>query len=38
MKETLRFKLNGKPVSLQVDPGRKLLWVLRSDLKLTGPK
>lgn len=38
MKETLRFKLNGKPVSLQVDPSRKLLWVLRYDLKLTGAK
>ncbi len=38
MKETLRFKLNGKPVSLEVDPSRKLLWVLRYDLKLTGPK
>ena len=38
MKETLRFKLNGKPVSLQVDPDRTLLWVLRYDLKLTGPK
>jgi aerobic-type carbon monoxide dehydrogenase small subunit (CoxS/CutS family) len=38
MKETLRFKLNGKPVSLEVDPGRKLLWVLRYDLKLTGSK
>ena len=38
MKETLRFKLNGKPVSLQVDPSRELLWVLRYDLKLTGPK
>ncbi len=38
MKETLRFKLNGKPVSLEVDPSRKLLWVLRYDLKLTGAK
>ncbi len=38
MKETLRFKLNGKSVSLQVDPDRTLLWVLRYDLKLTGPK
>ncbi len=38
MKENLRFKLNGKPVSLQVDPIRTLLWVLRYDLKLTGPK
>ncbi len=38
MKENLRFKLNGRPVSLQVDPSRTLLWVLRYDLKLTGPK
>ena len=38
MKETLRFKLNGKPVSLQVDPDRTLLWVLRYNLKLTGSK
>ena len=38
MKETLRFKLNGKPLSLEVDPSRKLLWVLRYDLKLTGAK
>ena len=38
MKETLRFKLNGKPVSLEVDPSRKLLWVLRHDIKLTGAK
>ena len=38
MKETLRFKLNGKPVSLQVDPERTLLRVLRYDLKLTGSK
>ena len=38
MKETLRFNLNGKPVSLEIDPDRTLLWVLRYDLKLTGPK
>ena len=38
MKETIRFKLNGKPVNLEVDPGRRLLWVLRYDLKLTGAK
>jgi len=38
MKDTLQFKLNGKPVSLEVDPTRTLLWVLRYDLKLTGPK
>jgi aerobic-type carbon monoxide dehydrogenase small subunit (CoxS/CutS family) len=38
MKENLRFRVNGKPISLEVDPGRKLLWVLRYDLKLTGSK
>jgi aerobic-type carbon monoxide dehydrogenase small subunit (CoxS/CutS family) len=38
MKETLRFKLNGKPVSLEVNPSRRLLWVLRYDLNVTGPK
>jgi aerobic-type carbon monoxide dehydrogenase small subunit (CoxS/CutS family) len=38
MKENLRFKLNGKSVNLEVDPDRTLLWVLRYDLKLTGPK
>ena len=38
MKENFQFKLNGKPVSLEVDPSRTLLWVLRYDLKLTGPK
>jgi aerobic-type carbon monoxide dehydrogenase small subunit (CoxS/CutS family) len=38
MKENLRFKLNGKSISLQVDPQHELLWVLRYGLKLTGPK
>ena len=38
MKDTLRFKLNGKAVSLEVDPSRSLLWVLRYDLGLTGSK
>jgi aerobic-type carbon monoxide dehydrogenase small subunit (CoxS/CutS family) len=38
MEETLRFKLNGKPVSLTVDGDRLLLWVLRTDLGLTGTK
>ncbi|HUX09637.1 MAG TPA: (2Fe-2S)-binding protein [Terriglobia bacterium] len=38
MKDTLRFKLNGKPMSLEVEPSRTLLWVLRYDLGLTGPK
>jgi aerobic-type carbon monoxide dehydrogenase small subunit (CoxS/CutS family) len=38
MKETVGFRLNGKAVSLEVDPSRFLLWVLRSDLDLTGAK
>jgi carbon-monoxide dehydrogenase small subunit len=38
MEETLRFKLNGKPTSLTVDSDRLLLWVLRTDLGLTGTK
>ncbi len=38
MKETIGFSLNGKPVTFEVDPGRMLLWVLRYDLGLTGPK
>jgi aerobic-type carbon monoxide dehydrogenase small subunit (CoxS/CutS family) len=38
MTETIRFQLNGKPVSLQTDADRKLLWVLRTDLELTGTK
>jgi len=38
MKETIRFALNGKPVELDVDGERALLWVLRVDLGLTGTK
>lgn len=38
MSETISFKLNDKPVSLKVDADRLLLWVLRTDLGLTGPK
>lgn len=38
MMETIEFILNGKPVSLKVDPDRRLLWVLRTDLGLTGAK
>lgn len=34
----LSFKLNDKPVDLDVDGERPLLWVLRSDLGLTGAK
>jgi len=38
LKQAIGFKLNGKAVSLQVDPSRTLLWVLRDDLGLTGTK
>jgi len=36
--ETISFTLNGKSVRLQVDGSRALLWVLRTDLGLTGTK
>ena len=32
------FSVNGKKVSVDVDPGTPLLWVLRDELKLTGTK
>ena len=38
MTDTISFKLNGKPTRLNVDGNRLLLWVLRTDLGLTGPK
>ncbi len=38
MAEKLGFKLNDRPVQLDVDGERKLLWVLRTDLGLTGTK
>ena len=38
MVETIRFILNGKPMSLKVDKERSLLWVLRTELGLTGTK
>jgi aerobic-type carbon monoxide dehydrogenase small subunit (CoxS/CutS family) len=38
MMENVSFKLNGKPVRLSVDSKRALLWVLRTDLGLTGTK
>jgi len=38
MINTIKFKVNGKPVELKVDGERRLLWVLRSNLGLTGPK
>jgi aerobic-type carbon monoxide dehydrogenase small subunit (CoxS/CutS family) len=38
MTETIAFTLNRQPVSLRVDGDRPLLWVLRTDLGLTGAK
>jgi aerobic-type carbon monoxide dehydrogenase small subunit (CoxS/CutS family) len=38
MIEPIEFVLNGKPVKLTEDGGRRLLWVLRTDLGLTGTK
>jgi aerobic-type carbon monoxide dehydrogenase small subunit (CoxS/CutS family) len=38
MKRPIQFRLNGKPVSLNTDDERTLLWVLRNDLELTGTK
>ncbi|MHC4558945.1 MAG: (2Fe-2S)-binding protein, partial [Planctomycetota bacterium] len=38
MNETISFKLNEKSVSLTTDGQRSLLWVLRTDLALTGTK
>ena len=38
MKETIRFTLNGKSATVSGDGDRKLLWVLRTDLGLTGTK
>jgi aerobic-type carbon monoxide dehydrogenase small subunit (CoxS/CutS family) len=38
MNETIEFQLNGKPVSLETDSDRALLWVLRMDFGLTGTK
>ena len=38
MIRAVSFTLNGKPVRLDVDDSRMLLWVLRYDLGLTGTK
>ena len=35
---SIHFKLNGKPITLKVSEERMLLWVLRTDLALTGVK
>jgi aerobic-type carbon monoxide dehydrogenase small subunit (CoxS/CutS family) len=38
MPRTVSWTLNGKPVRLETDEKRTLLWVLRTDLGLTGTK
>ena len=38
MIEGISFTLNGRPVRLEVDGDRELLWVLRTELGLTGTK
>jgi len=38
MERAISFTLNGKPTRITVDDERTLLWVLRSDLGLTGAK
>ncbi len=38
MPELLSFRLNGQSVQLDIDPDRTLLWVLRTELGLTGTK
>lgn len=38
MEQTIHFKLNSRPVTVTTDGERALLWVLRTDLGLTGTK
>ena len=38
MNDVILFTLNGKSVRLEADRDRSLLWVLRTDLGLTGAK
>jgi carbon-monoxide dehydrogenase small subunit len=38
MIKPIDFTLNGKPVRIEVDEERTLLWVLRIDFSLTGAK
>ena len=34
----IAFTLNGRPASVDVEPDKPLLWVLREDLNIVGPK
>jgi aerobic-type carbon monoxide dehydrogenase small subunit (CoxS/CutS family) len=38
MIETIDVKINHKAIRVKVDSERKLLWVLRTDFGITGPK
>lgn len=38
MEKTILFNLNGKSTQMRVDEDRMLLWVLRTELGLTGAK
>ena len=38
MRKPIRFQLNGRQTALDADEDRTLLWVLRTDLELTGTK
>ena len=38
MKEKIQFKLNGKQVGLEIEGDQTLLWVIRTELGLTGTK
>lgn len=38
MEKTIQFILNGRPTRITVDEERMLLWVLRTELGLTGAK
>ncbi|QIL73212.1 (2Fe-2S)-binding protein [Diaphorobacter sp. HDW4B] len=35
---TVKFNLNGKPTSVDVDPATPILWTLRDSLGMTGTK
>ena len=38
MKKPIRFRVNGRPTTLDSEEERSLLWALRTDLGLTGTK
>jgi aerobic-type carbon monoxide dehydrogenase small subunit (CoxS/CutS family) len=38
MTRKISFSINGKPTTLDLDPERMLLWILRTELGLTGTK